>query len=294
MLFTSGGKNPQHNDATTFISHEHDARGMELTPKLRREAKEAIVRFIRATLEAADKKGVVLGLSGGVDSAVCASLGVEALGAKNVHALILPYGKADDEEVKDALRVARSIKIDYEILDIRPACDAIPRTAKKDDKSIAGNVRARVRMIMLYRRANSDDILVMGTGNKSELLTGYFTKFGDGGADLLPIGDLYKTEVRELASILRVPKDIIAKVPTAGLWPGQTDEGELGMSYEKLDKVLMGIEYLLPDDEVARLTSVPLKEVARIKALVERGAHKRRMALVPKLGYRTVGIDWRE
>jgi len=278
----------------TFISYRNDARDMELTPKLRREAKEAIVRFIKATLESSGRKGVVLGLSGGVDSAVCACLGVEALGTKNVHALILPYGDADAKAVKDALQVAGSIKIEHEIIDIGPACDAVLGAARRTDRSIAGNVRARVRMIMLYLRANKDDLLVMGTSNKSEILTGYFTKYGDGGADLAPIGDLYKTEVRDLASILGIPKNITAKVPTAGLWPGQTDEGELGMSYEKLDKVLMGIEYLLPEDEIARLTSVPLKEVVRLKRLVERNAHKRRLPLIPKLGHRTVGIDWRE
>ena len=267
---------------------------MELSPKLRPGTKDAIVRFIWATLESADKNGVVLGLSGGLDSAVCARMGVEALGKGNVHPIIMPYGKADERGVKDAIRVAESLKLDYEILDIKSSCDEILKGLKRSGKETAGNVRARVRMLMLYHRANADNLLVMGTGNKSEMLTGYFTKFGDGGADLMPIGDLYKTEVRELAIMLDLPDWLIRKTPTAGLWPGQTDEGELGIKYERLDRVLMGIEYLLPEDEIARLTSVPLKEVMRIKDIVDRNAHKRRLALIPKLGHRTVGMDWRE
>jgi len=267
---------------------------VELIPRLRADAREAVVRFIRSTVEGSGRKGVVLGLSGGLDSAVCAYLGFEALGPESVHALILPFGDADKREVKGAVGVAKGLKIQYDILDIKPVCDAFFETLSGADRSTAGNVRARVRMVALYQKANSESLLVMGTGNKSEILTGYFTKFGDGGADLMPIGDLYKTEVRELAAMLGIPKRILAKTPTAGLWPGQTDEGELGMPYDRLDMVLLGIEYLLPDDEIARSASVPLKEVARIKGLVDGGAHKRRLGLIPKLAHRTVGIDWRE
>jgi NAD+ synthase len=136
--------------------------------------------------------------------------------------------------------------------------------------------------------------LVAGTGNKSELLVGYFTKYGDGGVDMLPIGDLYKTQVWALAKELGLPERIVKKVPTAGLWKGQTDEGELGISYENLDCVLFGIERGQSDQEISRSTKVPLKEVKRIEAMIERSAHKRKMPHIPKTGIRTLGIDWRE
>ncbi len=119
-------------------------------------------------------------------------------------------------------------------------------------KELAGNLMARIRMSVLYHHARMMDLLVMGTGNKSELLMGYFTKFGDGGADFLPIGDLYKTEVRELARKVGIPPRIIEKTPSAGLWPGQTDEGEMGISYEELDRILLGIELLLDDEVISQ------------------------------------------
>src|SRR5206468_3700353 len=132
---------------------------------------------------------------------------------------------------------------------------------KRGDRVARGNVKARIRMILLYYIANTQGRIVMGTGNKSELAVGYSTKFGDGGADFLPIGDLYKTQVREMASFLGVPKRIVEKVPTAGLWPGQTDEGELGIAYPDLDRVLLGIELHLTPEEVAAQSGVPLAKV---------------------------------
>src|SRR5947199_4131379 len=149
-------------------------------------------------------------------------------------------------------------------------------------------------MIALYFIANTEGRIVMGTGNKSELLTGYFTKFGDGAADFLPIGDLYKTQVREMARYLALPPEVVEKVPTAGLWPGQTDEGEIGISYDELDRILLGIELQMEPEAIAEKAAVPLDRVRYVETLVASSVHKRKMPLIPKLGVRTVGLDWRE
>jgi NAD+ synthase len=134
----------------------------------------------------------------------------------------------------------------------------------------------------------------MGTSNKSELLTGYFTKFGDGGADFSPIGDLYKSQILDLAKAIEIPDDIIKKPPTAGLWDDQTDEGELGIRYQDLDAILMGIELRLEPKEIAEKVGIDLAEVTRILDMVEKNVHKRKMPLIPKIGIRTLGLDWRE
>jgi NAD+ synthase len=136
--------------------------------------------------------------------------------------------------------------------------------------------------------------VVMGTGNKSELLVGYFTKFGDGGVDFLPIGDLYKTEVRDLAKKVGIPKRLIEKAPSAGLWEGQTDEGELGVTYEKLDQILLGFEMLLDNREITRRTGIDLNIVEMVWRRHLDTVHKRKAPLVPKIGSRTIGLDWRE
>jgi len=162
------------------------------------------------------------------------------------------------------------------------------------DRVLAGNVAARVRMVILYHRAGKERRLVIGTGNKSELLTGYFTKGGDGLADFLPLGDLYKTQVRAMAAHLLVPKRILEKAPTAGLWRGQTDEGELGLSYDVLDRVLHGIELHLSPKEIAAGARVAVKTVDRVERLVASSVHKRKTPLIPKVGMRTIGLDWRE
>jgi NAD+ synthase len=136
--------------------------------------------------------------------------------------------------------------------------------------------------------------IVMGTSNKSEMLVGYYTKFGDGGADFCPIGDLYKTQVRELGERIGVPEHIIAKVPTAGLWKGQTDEGELGISYEELDDILYGFELNLSEEEIAKRTGLETSKLERVWRMHRQSVHKRKMPLIPKLGVRTIGLDWRE
>lgn len=267
-----------------------------LQPKFREDQVGIIESFIRHHLEDSGARGLVLGMSGGLDSSLVAKLCAEAVGPDKVVGVWSGEGPPRDAEYRDARGWAKALHIELRRYDIAPLVAGFRRALRigKDERIALGNVKARVRMILLYYVANAEGRLVMGTGNKSELATGYFTLFGDGGADFLPIGDLYKTQVREMAAFLEVPRKILEKVPTAGLWPGQTDEGELGVRYEDLDRVLLGIELRLAPEDIASRAGVDLETVARIDALVARNAHKRKTPLIPKVGIRTFGLDWRE
>ncbi len=267
----------------------------DLVPKFREEHVPLIESFIAHALEASGRKGIVLGLSGGVDSALVAKLCADAVGPKRVLALGLPEGKGD-RDVADARAYAKDLGIGFRLIDIAPFVTALEGGLRppKTDLIARGNLRARTRMIVWYYVANTEDRVVMGTGNKSELLTGYFTRWGDGGVDFLPIGDLYKTQVWAMARHVGIPETIVGKTPTAGLWPGQTDEGELGISYADLDRVLLGLELQMEPEAIAEKTSVRLAEVERVEALVASTAFKRKLPLIPKVGIRTIGLDWRE
>jgi NAD+ synthase len=262
-------------------------------PKLNPDARKIIIDFISGSVASAKAKGAIVGLSGGVDSALVAQLCVEALGKQHVFGLMLPSQDSDPSDIEDAKLVAKHIGIDTEVISIAPMVKAFEGSLKPSEKEL-GNIKSRCRMIVLHKMAMSRGYLVAGTGNKSELLVGYFTKYGDGGVDFLPIGDLYKTQVWALAKEVCLPEKIVKKVPTAGLWPGQTDESELGITYENLDKVLYGIERGQPLEDVSKSTKVPLKEVKRIERRMEATQHKRKMPSIPKVGLRTLGIDWRE
>lgn len=198
-----------------------------------------IAEFIGKKVDEAKVNGVIIGLSGGLDSSVAAALSVRALGKEMILGLIMPSPTTNPDDTRDAEELARSLDIQYKKIPLEPILEAF-RGSLELDKVAYGNLMARVRMILLYYYANLNNLLVVGTGNKSELSVGYFTKYGDGGCDILPLGDLYKTEVRKLARELVIPEKIIEKTPAAGLWEGQTDEGELGIKYEELDKVLKG------------------------------------------------------
>lgn len=268
---------------------------MDLTPKFNEEWIEQITLFIRTHVKEAGAKGVVIGLSGGIDSSVVVKLCVLSLGRKKVTALYVPYKNTQLGEEKDAFGIAKMLGIRMIRLDITQILDAIKSISNTiNKKEVLGNARARTRMVLLYAHANRNNLLVVGTSNKSELLTGYFTKYGDGGADIAPIGDLYKTQVRELAKHLKIPKNIISKIPTAGLWKGQTDEKELGITYELLDKILYGIELGLDESEIAEMCKTQHSMVKHVEDLIHSSIHKRKFPRIPKIGIHTVGIDLRE
>ena len=191
----------------------------------------------------AKAKGVVFGLSGGIDSAVTAALSIRIF-PQNALAIIIPCHSLE-ADTNDALDLINKFNISYKIIDLSKVYDSFIYLLNDKEKEKEGsfklaeaNVKPRLRMITLYYFANKLNYLVVGTGNKSELRIGYYTKYGDGGADILPLGNLLKSQVKELAEYLGIPKKIINKPPSAGLWEGQTDEEEIGISYDQLDKYL--------------------------------------------------------
>ncbi len=204
--------------------------------------KEKITEFIHRKIQEAGASGAVIGLSGGIDSALTAYLAVEALGADKVLGMLLPEkGITSRQDIDDAREIADILRIDHKVIDISKVLSSFSSVIPDYDKSnflASGNLKARTRMCILYYHANLMCRMVVGTGNKTELLLGYFTKYGDGGVDIEPIGGLYKTQVRGLSRLMGVPSRIIEKTPTAGLWQGQTDERELGVTYEVADKIL--------------------------------------------------------
>jgi len=266
-----------------------------ILPKLREGTEQTIEKFLAEKLRKVGAKGFVLGVSGGIDSAVCLRLCARAVGKGKILALLMPEKDSPRGDLQDSKELCGLEGVKYKVVDITGPVDAYKKAVKgpMDKKSLA-NIKARCRMIALYHYANTERRLVVGTSNKSEILIGYFTKFGDGGADLEPIGDLYKTEVRQLAGELGLPDRIVKKVPSAGLWKAQTDEGEMGISYERLDAILFGIELGLDEKKIAKRAETSVREVQRIARMVRLSSHKRKFPPAAKIGFRTPGLDWRE
>lgn len=227
---------------------------------------DEISRWIALRVKMAGARGAVLGMSGGLDSSVSAILCKRALGDE-VLGLTMPC-HSDPSDEEHARLVADLFDISTEKIDLGPVFDLFLSLLPDGGRVPVANLKPRLRMIALYYFSNRLDYLVVGSGNKSELMTGYFTKYGDGAADILPLGGLLKTEVRRLAQELGVPVEIMAKPPSAGLWAGQTDEGELGIGYDGLDRALRALESdqtNQPDDEV----------LAAVREMVSRSHHKR-------------------
>ena len=275
-----------------------DRPGLELV-------RSRIVDDIRTSVENAGAEGVVVAMSGGIDSTVTTALAVEAVGSDDVLGLGLPCHKSESADVSEARTIAEGLGIEFEELQLRPLLEAFRETvgddldgrteSDEDDRPhernyAIGNVTARLRMCCAYYAANRRRRLVLGTANRSELLLGYFTKYGDGAADAYPLGDLYKTEVRALAKRVGVPRRIVSKEPTAGFWADQTDADELGASYDVIDPLL---QRLVDENESIAEAASALevdRETARSLAwLCAETEHKRRMPQTPGIAGRDGG-----
>ena len=258
-------------------------------------ASRVIVDFIRSQLRQAGFERAVLGLSGGIDSALVAYLVADAIGADQLLCVLLPYRTSSPASQGDAEEVVRRLGCAAELVDITPMVDGyLGAVADRAEASPLrrGNFMARMRMAVLYDRSVTWGGLVVGTGNKTESLIGYTTLFGDSACAFNPIGDLYKSQVRQLAEAMGVPDEIIAKAPSADLWPGQTDETEAGFSYPELDRLLFWLvdKRRSPDELVAKGFS-PERVSWAVRALA--GAEfKRQVPPIAKLGPRTAGIDY--
>ncbi|MCD6403409.1 MAG: NAD+ synthase [Candidatus Aenigmarchaeota archaeon] len=241
------------------------------------KVEKKIVRWIKEKMKESGRKKLIVGMSGGIDSSLVAYLCSKAAKPKNVHGYFLPYDKTlKDKDLEDAKSLTKNLGINFEIINITDVVELLRNKLGKMSRVTFGNMQARIRMVILYQRANQLDGLVVGTGNKSEWLTGYFTKYGDGAADIYPIIGLYKTQVRMLARHVGLPEQIIDKVPSPGLWKGHTDEGELGVKYEELDKFLFyWYDKKLSITQAAKKAGISVEKAKHIIKMVEKNFHKR-------------------
>jgi NAD+ synthase len=253
-------------------------------PNITSEDVEHLRAFIRNAVAQEGMDGVVIGLSGGVDSAVVTKICVDALGADKVLNIFMPSRETPAEDYKTTKDLSKEWGTELRVVDIQPAVDALAAMllTSEDTPLERGNISARCRMIVLYNFAKKMNRFVVGTSNQSEIMMGYFTKFGDGACDITLLANMYKTEVRQIASMIGVPEAIIAKPPSAGLWEGQTDESDMGIKYVDLDRILYGMENDRPDSEISADTGVDRQKVSEIRAQVRSMEHKRMPAKRPE------------
>ena len=243
-----------------------------------------ITEFIKQKVSEANTDGIVVGLSGGIDSTLSAYLACEALGKDKVFGIIMPSTTTPTDDKLHGIDIAQKLGIDYKEIAIDSILNEyLSMTQLEEDELSIGNLKARIRMSIIYYYANAKNYLVSGTGNKSEILIGYFTKYGDGACDIEPIGDLYKNDVYELAKFINVPQEIIEKPPRAGLWNNQTDEEEIGMSYDLIDQILyLYTEKDMKNSEIAEKLEISADDVDMIITKVIRSEHKSKVPESPQ------------
>lgn len=251
-----------------------------------------LTTFIREELAKFSFKKGILGLSGGLDSSVCAILAAKAMGPRNVIALIMPYKDTFSQDVRDAMKMAKILKIQKKVIDISPMVDTYFEKYPTLNRVQKGNKMARERMSILYDFSAREKALILGTSNKTELLLGYGTIHGDMACAINPLGDLYKTQIRQLAKHLKIPPRIQKKLPSAGLWKGQTDEAEIGMSYAEIDGILFRLVDERDSKEDVIAQGYQRKKVEKIISLIKNSEFKRKLPPIAKISTRTVGHDF--
>lgn len=252
------------------------------------DAEKALItlkRFITGKMLQSGLDGFVIGLSGGIDSALSAALAVEAVGKDKLFAILMPYKSSSESSVIDAMELVNKLGIEYTHIDISPMIDAYYPEINKENRLRAGNKMARERMSILFDYAHKMNRLVLGTGNRTEICLGYTTLFGDSACSLNPLGQLYKTEVRQLSKILGVPDSIINKPPSADLWAGQTDEDEIGVTYAQIDSLLMQVlDNNIVSFKALESSGLDQVDISRVISLVNRNAFKRKSVDIAPLG----------
>ena len=273
----------KHAEASVLLS-EDAPLDLRLSEAELETTRQRIVSFIADIVDDAGAEGAVLGLSGGIDSTLTAYLTVEALGADGLHGITMPTAVNDPAVMSDAEQVAADLDIEYDVVEIQPIAesffDALPGPA--EDRMARGNVYVRTRAVCNYFVANAENRVVLGTGNRAEAMTGYYTKYGDQAVDCNPIGNLYKQQVRQLAAHVGVPRELVMQEPTAGMWEGQTDAEELGLDYDTVDAILaLHVDGGLSRSATIRELDVPAAAVDHVVELYEASAHKRAMPPAP-------------
>ena len=246
-----------------------------------------ICDFIRRSVESSGLKGVIIAVSGGIDSAVVLGLAVNALGSDRVKTVTIPERDiTPDRDITDVMQLTSQFNVTCDTVDITEIIHnfekSLPEYANSDQVT-KGNLKPRIRMIVSYYYANKLNSMVIGSSNRTEYMTGYFTKYGDGGVDLMPLVSLYKSQIRQLAEYLNLPRNIIEKAPSAGLWPNQTDEGEIGLDYDNLDLILYGREQGLTPRTISKELNLDISKVNAILDRVKRNEHKRHLPLILRL-----------
>jgi len=252
--------------------------------------RDLLIQFIRDQMTNAGFTKGIIGVSGGVDSAVTMTLAAEALGKENVLGIMLPYRTSNPKSAEDAKLVIQKTSVRSELVNISKMVDAYCEENGITDSIRRGNVMARMRMIVLYDLSVREKGLVIGTSNKTEILVGYGTQYGDVACAFNPLGDLYKSQIWQLAEELGVPKSIIEKAPSADLWEGQTDEGEIGVTYKELDALLFNmVDQQHSDEELVALGFVE-KPIKKVREMIQKNQFKSRMPAIAKVSYRPVNV----